>query len=136
MIRPLSVVACAVALCLSAPASAQSYNLTGSVSSSKTVVGEDIVYPRGKAVITSAIVVLAPGEKTIGHRHGVPMFAYMLEGELTVDYGTHGIKVYRQGDSLLEAMNVSHFGRNTGTTTVRILAVYMGAEGSKDVVAD
>ncbi len=138
MTRLLSAsIACAITLCLSAPASAQSYNLTGSRSASKTVVGEDIVYPTtGKAVITSAIVVLAPGEKTIGHRHGVPMFAYMLEGELTVDYGAHGIKVYRQGDSLLEAMNVSHFGRNTGTSTVRILAVYMGAEGSKDVVAD
>ena len=86
--------------------------------------------------MTSAIVVMAPGERTILHRHGVPLFAYMLEGELTVDYGAHGTRVYRQGDSFMEAMNVSHAGRNTGTTTVRILAVYMGAEGSKDVVAD
>lgn len=138
MNRLLSVVACAVALCLSAPAFAQgSYNLTGTVSTSKTIVGEDIVYPTtGKAVVTSAIVVMAPGERTILHRHGVPLFAYMLEGELTVDYGAHGTRVYKQGDSFMEAMNVSHAGRNTGTTTVRILAVYMGAEGSKDVVAD
>jgi len=131
-----AAVAFAVALALSAPASAQSYNLTGTVSTSKTIVGEDIVYPTGKAVVTSAIVVMAPGERTILHRHGVPLFAYMLEGELTVDYGAHGTRVYRQGDSFMEAMNVSHAGRNTGAGTVRILAVYIGAEGAKDVIAD
>lgn len=138
MNRLLSAVVVACALSVSAPAFAQgSYNLTGTVSTSKTIVGEDIVYPTtGKAVVTSAIVVMAPGEKTILHRHGVPLFAYMLEGELTVDYGAHGTRVYRQGDSFMEAMNVSHAGRNTGTGTVRILAVYIGAEGSKDVLAD
>ena len=131
------VVALAVALSSAGAASAQGYNLTGTRSTSKTIVGEDIVYPTtGKAVVTSAIVVMAPGERTILHRHGVPLFAYMLEGELTVDYGTHGTRVYKQGDSFMEAMNVSHAGRNTGTGTVRILAVYIGAEGSKDVVAD
>ena len=138
MNRLLSAAAVACALTVSAPAFAQgSYNLTGTASTSKTIVGEDIVYPTtGKAVVTSAIVVMAPGERTILHRHGVPLFAYMLEGELTVDYGAHGTRIYRQGDSFMEAMNVSHAGRNTGATTVRILAVYMGAEGSKDVVAD
>ncbi len=131
------VVAFAVALIGAGAVSAQGYNLTGTRSTSKTIVGEDIVYPTtGKAVVTSAIVVMAPGERTILHRHGVPLFAYMLEGELTVDYGAHGTRVYRQGDSFMEAMNVSHAGRNTGTGTVRILAVYIGAEGSKDVVAD
>ena len=76
MNRLLSVVV-ACALTVSAPASAQNYNLTGTVSTSKTIVGEDIVYPTtGKAVVTSAIVVMAPGERTILHRHGVPLFAY------------------------------------------------------------
>lgn len=138
MNRLLAAAVAACALTLSGAAFAQgSYNLTGTVSTSKTIVGEDIVYPTtGKAVVTSAIVVMAPGERTILHRHGVPLFAYMLEGELTVDYGAHGTRVYRQGDSFMEAMNVSHAGRNTGTGTVRILAVYIGAEGSKDVLAD
>ncbi len=137
MTHLLSAVVVACALAVSAPAVAQgSYNLTGTVSTSKTIVGEDIVYPKGKAVVTSAIVVMAPGERTILHRHGVPLFAYMLEGELTVDYGAHGTRVYKQGDSFMEAMNVSHAGRNTGGGTVRILAVYIGAEGAKDVITD
>jgi quercetin dioxygenase-like cupin family protein len=139
MLRPASTVMVALVIALASPAAprAQGYPLTGPQSDSKTVIGEDIVYPTtGKAIITSAIVVLGPGERTITHRHGVPLFAYMIEGELTVDYGTRGKRVYRQGDRFFDAMSVSHFGLNTGSGPVRILAVYLGAEGSKDVIAD
>jgi hypothetical protein len=34
----------------------------------------------------------------------------------------------------MEAMDVPHFGIDTGTEPVRILAVYMGAEGAADVI--
>lgn len=81
------------------------------------------------------IVTLAPGEKTVVHRHGVPLFAYILEGEVTVDYGAFGNKTYKRGQSFLEAMHVGHAGLNSGSVPVKILAVYMGAEGSQDVVA-
>ena len=119
----------------SAPCFAQGYPAVPLLSGGKTIVGEDITYPTtGKANITAAIVTLAPGESTIVHRHGVPLFAYILEGELTVDYGALGTKVYRQGDAFLEAMAVDHVGKNTGTGIMRTIAVYMGAEGSRDVI--
>ena len=35
--------------------------------------------------------------------------AYILEGELTVDYGAHGTRTYKQGQSLMEAMSVAHY---------------------------
>ena len=53
----------------------------------------------------------------------------MLEGELTVDYGTEGTRVYRQGDSLMEATDWPHNGTNTGDGPARALVVFMGAEG-------
>ena len=81
----------------------------------------------------TAIVTLAPGGKTITHKHGVPLFAYIQEGEITVDYGEHGRRTYRQGQAFMEAMAVSHFGANTGSQPMRLLAVYMGAEGAADV---
>ena len=34
----------------------------------------------------------------------------------------------------MEAMDVAHFGVNNGKVPVRILAVYMGAKGAKDVI--
>ena len=35
----------------------------------------DIRYPAGDAHVTAAIVTLAPGGRTIMHKHGVPLFA-------------------------------------------------------------
>jgi quercetin dioxygenase-like cupin family protein len=117
-------------------ASAQEgYPLEPLLSTGTTTLGETIHYPRsGPAHVNAAIIKLAPGGKTIVHKHGVPLFAYILEGELTVDYGKRGKHIYRQGESFMEAMNVAHFGINTGTGPVRLLAVYMGAKHAKDVV--
>lgn len=95
-----------------------------------TVVGESVVYPTGApAQVTAAVVSLAPGEETGWHTHGMPVVGYMIEGELTVDYGEKGQRVYRAGDALMEAIAVAHNGRNTGSGPVRILAVFIGAEG-------
>jgi quercetin dioxygenase-like cupin family protein len=110
------------------------YPLVPLLSTGTTVLGEPLHYPAsGPAHVTAAIVTLAPGAKTILHRHGVPLFAYILEGELTVDYGVRGKRTYRQGEALMEAMDVSHYGLDTGAQPVRILAVYLGAEGAADV---
>ncbi len=59
---------------------------------------EPIVYPSGKANVTAVIATLAPGESTNLHTHGVPAFGYILDGELTVDYGERGKRVYHTGD--------------------------------------
>lgn len=99
----------------------------------KTVVGEDIHYPAGVPRITVAVVTVAPGTAAAFHRHPVPLVAYILEGELTVDYGPEGVKTFRQGDALVEAMHVPHRGMNQGSSMVRLLAVYVGAEGSANV---
>ncbi len=100
----------------------------------RSIVGEVLAYPPGQAEVDAAIVTLAPGETTVRHRHGVPFFAYILQGEITVDYGAQGKRVYRAGDAFIEAMAVEHAGTNTGTVPVRILAVYMGAKGAANVI--
>jgi quercetin dioxygenase-like cupin family protein len=111
------------------------YPATALLSTGTTIVGETIRYPHtGRAHVTAAIVTLAPGARTIMHKHGVPLFAYILEGELTVDYGVHGTRTYKQGHAFMEAMDVAHFGVNTGTQPVRLLAVYLGAQGARDVI--
>lgn len=100
------------------------------LSSGETIVGETIVYPTSApAKITAEIITMAPGEATGLHTHGIPVFGYILEGELTVDYGAKGKHVYRAGDALLEAIAVPHDGVNTGAGPMRILAVFMGADG-------
>jgi quercetin dioxygenase-like cupin family protein len=96
----------------------------------KTIVGQQIVYPaQTPAKVTAVIVEMQPGDETGWHAHDVPMFGYILEGEVTVNYGTHGTRVYRAGDAVMEAIDLAHDGRNTGEGVTRILAVFMGAEG-------
>lgn len=129
----LAVAACLLAATIS-PAMADGYPAIPLYSGNTTVVGEEIAYPPGKANVNAMIVTLAPGEKTVLHQHGVPTFIYILDGEVTVDYGGDGKKAYKQGDSFLEAMQVAHVGMNLGSVPVRILAVYIGADGAKDVV--
>jgi quercetin dioxygenase-like cupin family protein len=137
--RNLIIALAALAGCaLLRPAAAEnappSYPAVPLLSTGTTIVGETIRYPQGDAHVTAAIVTLAPGGRTILHKHGVPLFAYILAGELTVNYGTHGTRTYRQGQSFMEAMDVAHFGVNKGAQPVRILAVYMGATGAEDVI--
>jgi quercetin dioxygenase-like cupin family protein len=104
--------------------------ITPILESGTTVVGEAIHYPRSApAKVTAAVLALQPGDETGWHTHGVPAFGYVLEGELTVDYGDKGQRVYKTGDAVLEAMSIAHNGRNTGNGVMRILAVFMGAEG-------
>ncbi len=103
----------------------------------KTVVGENIKYPTtGAPKITVAVVTVAPGAPAAFHRHPVPLVAYILEGELTVDYGEKGVKTFRQGDALVEAMNVPHRGMSLGSGIVKLLAVYVGAEDSANVALE
>lgn len=130
---------CAAGLLLAAamagPVLGDGYPAIPLFSGSKTVMDEDIAYPTsGQAHVNAMIVVLAPGERTVPHKHGVPTFIHILEGEVTVSYEGRGSRRFRQGESFLEAMDVVHSGKNTGTVPVKILAVYMGAEGAKDVI--
>jgi quercetin dioxygenase-like cupin family protein len=99
------------------------------------IVGEKIAYPTaGPAKITSLIVTIDPGTETGWHKHGVPLYVYILSGEATVDYEGKGTRVYKAGDAFMEAMDVWHNGRNTGAAPVRILTVYMGADGADNVI--
>lgn len=102
--------------------------LTPILSGNTTILDQTIAYPAGTPKITAAIVAIPPGGETGWHTHAVPLFAYILEGALTVDYGAKGVKVYEAGGGVLEAMNWPHNGTNKGDVPVRLIAVYMGAE--------
>ena len=128
------ILALALLAALAAPAAAQDsaqYQnlLTPLLSGNQTIIDQTIAWPEGTPKVTAAIVVIPPGKDTGWHTHAVPLFVYVLEGEVTVDYGSKGVKVYKAGDSLLEAENWAHNGMNKTDALVRILAVYMGAEG-------
>ena len=135
----------ALALLLTSPAFAQrapdaapatnaaGYPAVQLLSTGTTILGEKLRYPSGDPHVTASIITLAPGQRTIPHKHGVPLFAYILSGELSVDYGDKGVRTYKKGDSFMEAMDAVHYGFNAGKEPARLIAVYMGAKGAQDV---
>ncbi len=98
------------------------------------VLGAPLAYPAGNPNVTAAIVTIPPGGETGWHQHEVPLFAYVLEGELTVDYGAKGKKIYRAGEAVLEAVGWAHNGTNTGSVPMKLVAVYMGSDAAANTV--
>jgi quercetin dioxygenase-like cupin family protein len=99
------------------------------VKTNTSILGQPLAYPAGTPEITAAIVTLEPGQATGWHHHDVPLLGYILEGALTVDYGPDGARTYAAGDAFVEAFGTDHDGQNEGSVPMRLLAVYMGAEG-------
>ena len=102
---------------------------------SQTILGQPFSYPTGQpAQVTSKIITLLPGQQTGLHRHEVPLYAYVLEGTLTVTYDGSVVKTYPAGTALMEAIGTAHNGQNLGTTPVRILVTFIGAQGANNTV--
>ncbi|PVB63765.1 cupin domain-containing protein [Labrenzia sp. 011] len=105
-------------------------------SGNETIAGEKIAFPQNDPSVKAMIVTMEPGEVTQWHQHHAPLFAYVLEGEVTVTYEAIGKKVYREGEGILDAMDVTHRGENTGTVPARILTVFLLGDGGKPVVLE
>jgi len=106
------------------------------IATSKTIIGQAFEYPGGDPAISAAIVTMLPGHSTGWHEHDAPLFAWILEGEVTVDYGPDGKRTYRQNDAFVEAFRSAHNGTNTGKGIARILAVFAGSHDVKDTVME
>jgi len=89
--------------------------------------GEPIVYPTGKPKVTMRITTLPPKYKISVHRHPVPLFVYILEGELTIQTVGKPPHVYKEGEAFIEALDW-HFGSNETDKPMKLLAIYPGQE--------
>jgi quercetin dioxygenase-like cupin family protein len=100
-----------------------------------TVLDQPITYPRkSPAQVTSSIAQLEPGQETGWHKYKVPVYAYVLEGTLTVEYDAGVVKEYPAGTALMQAQDIWQNGTNKADVPVRVLTVFMGAKGAKNSV--
>jgi quercetin dioxygenase-like cupin family protein len=81
-----------------------------------------------KAEVTAMTVRIAPGRETGWHLHVIPVYAYVLSGELTVELADGKRHNFREGQVIMEVFNYPHNGVNTGTTPVKLIVFYTGAE--------
>lgn len=90
-----------------------------------TVLGQELVYPGTAARLVASIKILPPGVSSPPHDHDSPLFAYILEGEVEIDYGSEGTRRFSAGEALVEAVDVLHVARGVSSETARILVVEM-----------
>lgn len=97
------------------------------LSTSTNCAGQTIVYPQAHpAEVSLLIVTIPPGKKTGWHIHPVPLFGYLLSGEITVTITGHGTHTFHQGDPLAECVNLLHQGVNKGTKPAKLLIFVAG----------
>lgn len=96
------------------------------VGSPKTTLGQDFKYPAGQPLIKSFLIDIPVGKQTDLHKHLVPLYVYVVSGDLEVDYGSKGKKIYKPGTSYVEAIDWCHLGKVSGKTPVKVIGVYLG----------
>ena len=91
--------------------------------------GKPLEYPSGKAEITGMVIEIAPGGETGWHKHPVPSFGMILEGELDVQLKDGAVKRLKPGEAWAEVVNTLHNGRNAGSVPVKLVVFYAGSAG-------
>jgi quercetin dioxygenase-like cupin family protein len=99
----------------------------------KTILGQDFKYPAGAPLIKAFDITIPPGKQTSLHSHAIPLYAYVISGELEVDYGSKGKRVFKAGSSYIEAINWCHAGKSLGGKPVRLIGVYLGQENPDQI---
>ena len=94
----------------------------------KTILGQDFNYPTGIPLIKTRIVDLKPGQDIEWHKHAIPVYAYIMSGTLTVDYGSKGQRTIKAGESYIEAIDWCHHGQPADNQPVKLFIVYLGQQ--------
>jgi len=84
--------------------------------------------------ITVMKVEIKPGAETGWHSHPVPLYAYVLEGNLTVEVKGGKAYHFNAGDAIIEFVNIPHNGKNLGTQSVVLIVFYTGEIGTLNTV--
>lgn len=117
---------------------------------SADVFGNALKYPSGDAAITSQVNVWKPGFKSPWHYHPYTGVAYVIQGELTVNFDTitpveekstektvATTQTYKAGEkAFLGAANVWHFSENLGDKDLIFMVTWLGEENEPVAVME
>lgn len=96
---------------------------------------EPLAYPGGKPEIISVIGTLEKGGRTALHYHPVPVYVYVLEGEVELRSEGGQPHRYKAGESFLESLNRKHQAFNIADKPSKLLVVFIGEAGKPTTVA-
>lgn len=116
-------------------ASAPSVSITPVSHDSLTIAGEPELYLSTPDPEVSSVVFAFPaGAASQWMIHPAPVYVYVLEGTLVVEFEDGSHQSFRAGQGFLQCRSKWHRGRNDGSQTMRFLAVFFGAKGAPNVV--
>lgn len=104
----------------------------------KTTVTRDnepIVYATGTPEIISVIGTLEVEGRTALHEHPVPVYVYVLEGEIELKSEGGEPQRYKAGEAFIEAQNHRHQAFNVADVPSKLLVVFVGEEGKPTTIA-
>ncbi|MCR4265092.1 cupin domain-containing protein [Nitratireductor sp. ZSWI3] len=105
------------------------------IKTSVTRDDEPITYPTGKPEIISVIGTLEQGGRTALHEHPVPVYVYVMEGEIELKSEGGEPHRYKSGEAFIEAQNRKHQAFNVAEGPSKLLVVFVGEEGKPTTVA-
>lgn len=86
-------------------------------------------YPAGVPAFTVAKITVQPQTTIHWHQHQMPVFGYVLSGQITVEEKETGrTQLLSAGEILAETVNVTHRGF-TGSEEAQLIVFYAGAQG-------
>ena len=100
------------------------------ISTSETGMGNEIVYPSGKAKITAFEFTVPVGGPVVPHTHSFPVLIMIQQGEIELTQSGKSY-IYKAGDAFVEDVGVVHESKNIGDVPVKAIVVAMGVEGQK-----
>ena len=100
------------------------------ISTSKTGMGNEIVYPSGKAKITAFEFTVPVGGPVVPHTHTFPVLIMIQQGEIELTQSGKSY-IYKAGDAFVEDVGVVHESKNIGDVPVKAIVVAIGVEGQK-----
>ncbi len=100
------------------------------ISTSETGMGNEIVYPSGKAMITAFEFSVPVGGPVVPHTHSFPVLIMIQQGEIELTQGGKSYN-YKAGDAFVEDVGVVHESKNIGNVPVKAIVVAIGVEGQK-----
>jgi quercetin dioxygenase-like cupin family protein len=95
---------------------------------------EPIRYPSANPEMISVIGTLAKDGRTPLHMHPVPVYVYVLEGEIELRTEGAAPHRYKTGDAFIESQNRKHQAFNIANGPSRLLVVFVGEAGKPTTV--
>ncbi len=111
------------------------FSATPVLATSKTITGQVLHDLNAKSPeVTSVLVEIQPGGESGRHKHPVSPQIYVLEGEVTIEFDDGKQKKFSAGKAFLEAVDTWHNAKNRSDKPMKMLVVFFGEKGKKNLI--